>query len=212
MHADRSVSASSERWTAFQIAVLAIVLWSSSCIHKPPVIVRNGSVQEVPNLGLTAEDPAVKGDIQFVAPPAGTPSEGQEPGGVFSRMQPSPGEVFTLMPGESHALTIAVQQASTVFANATWSGGAGPVSIVVSQTGVVVTSGTTVLAPPNRGSALAVGDVKTPMEAHLLSKSGLPSIRFQEVTDELETRFCKTFGRIVICLSLLECGYGRDDY
>jgi len=74
---------------------------------------------------------------------------------------------FVLKPGETHVLNFVTKRGAILFVRASWSGGAGPVTVLVMKDGSVLASGTSYTQTPDRGIALARGDSMTSGNATL---------------------------------------------
>jgi hypothetical protein len=137
------------------LPIVTVALLTVSCRHPA----RPSHIKEVNNLRLVAGDPALKAQgFDFTSkppsPPIGDPSEA---GASFTNIQWSPVSQFSLGPGQSKTVTVNAVAAGGVYARVSWTEGAGPVSVLMTQNGVVVGSGTSYSLPPDRGITVAEG-------------------------------------------------------
>ncbi|SRR6266571_2055334 len=145
--------------TTTSIAVAFLV--GASCTHQ---IVR---VHELPSPHPVENDPALSGKetTLLAGPPA--PPQFEEKGAIFEKIQWLPTAEFVLKPGETHVLNFVTKRGAILFVRASWSGGAGPVTVLVMKDGSVLASGTSYTQTPDRGIALARGDSMTSGNATL---------------------------------------------
>jgi hypothetical protein len=142
-------------------------------------------VQEVPNIRLAAEDPAIRGD-QFnpLQPNADDPVAitGQGDISLERNMKWLPAADFDLAPNKPHLTTVPISEPTFVIARATSLGSLAPLRLTVEQAGVTLESRNTIPIPPDRGIVMTRVEVNPSGNVNIsVVNEGKESVRVQAV-------------------------------
>jgi hypothetical protein len=142
-------------------------------------------VQEVPNIRLAAEDPAIRGD-QFnpLQPNADDPLAVTDQGDISMErnMKWLPAAEFDLAPSKSHLTTLQISEPTLVIVRATSLGSLTPLRLTVEQAGVTLESRNTMPIPPDRGIVMTRVEVDPSENVNIsVVNEGKESVRVQAV-------------------------------
>ena len=145
-------------------------------------------IKEIPSFQISAEDPILK-----VRPPGLLAIPKVEPGfeheGSYSLAEKThwlPIAQIDLKPGQSHEINVTFSEPTLVLARATWLGSSVPVKLLVSKDKEELAKGKVHAVPPDRGTATARAEIKTPGNATVsVINGGSAAVKIEVVVGAL---------------------------